>query len=277
MVLPVFGIRHLRPLASPSASTSRSISVPGSASASASVSSSVLKAATFVVSDAAATVVAPPPKASAIPHGHCHVEHSLYHGFSIRSFRHPPSPHRPLQARGKKTTTTIKLSDLPQGLIQLKAASPLPTSSSVSSPHDESTEALPLPLPPLTQDPPSYPTVLLQARQNMLKFDDCVLLTRVGGFYELYFEHAEEYGPLLNIKVANKKTNAGLVPMVCLLMPSFSSSGSISHHHHPSYRQVSPSSSSIVSSKFSFKISAAMSRSLRSIQTLPRQRSDQVG
>jgi DNA mismatch repair ATPase MutS len=48
----------------------------------------------------------------------------------------------------------------------------------------------------------------------MQKFENCVLLTRVGGFYELYFEHAEEYGPLLNLKVAQKKTNAGPVPMV---------------------------------------------------------------
>ena len=47
----------------------------------------------------------------------------------------------------------------------------------------------------------------------MQKFDKCVLLTRVGGFYELYFEHAEKYGPLLNIKVAQKKTSAGSVPM----------------------------------------------------------------
>jgi DNA mismatch repair ATPase MutS len=54
----------------------------------------------------------------------------------------------------------------------------------------------------------------------MLKFDNCVLLTRVGGFYELYFEHAEEYGPLLNIKVANKRTNAGFVSMVSSLLPS---------------------------------------------------------
>ncbi|KAI1072615.1 hypothetical protein LB507_003143 [Fusarium sp. FIESC RH6] len=38
-------------------------------------------------------------------------------------------------------------------------------------------------------------------------------MLKVGGFYELYFEHAEEYGPLLNIKVASKKTNAGLVSM----------------------------------------------------------------
>ncbi|KAF5020550.1 hypothetical protein F66182_7414 [Fusarium sp. NRRL 66182] len=102
-----------------------------------------------------------------------------------------------------------------------KPSSPLPTSSSASSPQDDPTEPRDkdadadtlTPLPPLPQDPPAYPTVVLQARQNMLKFDNCVLLTRVGGFYELYFEHAEEYGPLLNIKVGSKKTSAGPVPM----------------------------------------------------------------
>jgi hypothetical protein len=94
--------------------------------------------------------------------------------------------------RGKKTKTTVSLADLPQGVIQ-----------SPDLPQDE------------VKDEPSYPTVVLQARRNMQKFDNCVLLTRVGGFYELYFEHAEEYGPLLNIKVATKKTNAGSVPMVC--------------------------------------------------------------
>jgi len=46
--------------------------------------------------------------------------------------------------------------------------------------------------------------VLKQARSNMLKFENCVLLTRVGGFYELYFEHADEIGPLLNLRVADK-------------------------------------------------------------------------
>jgi DNA mismatch repair ATPase MutS len=67
---------------------------------------------------------------------------------------------------------------------------------------------------PEEESGPAYPTVVLQARNNMNKFDNCVLLTRVGGFYELYFEHAEEYGPLLNLKVAQKKTSAGPVPMV---------------------------------------------------------------
>jgi DNA mismatch repair ATPase MutS len=41
----------------------------------------------------------------------------------------------------------------------------------------------------------------------MQKFENCVLLTRVGGFYELYFEHAEQFGPLMNLKVGQKKTN----------------------------------------------------------------------
>ena len=102
----------------------------------------------------------------------------------------PLSPHG--QRRGKKTKTTVKLSDLPQGA--------LPST----------------PVPPLEEpaDQPTYPTVVLQARQNMRKFDNCVLLTRVGGFYELYFEHAEDFGPPLNLKVASKKTSAGPVPMV---------------------------------------------------------------
>ncbi len=93
------------------------------------------------------------------------------------------------QHRGKKTKASIKLDDLPQGLIPLE---PLP----------------------LEDDAPAYPTVVRQARINMQKFENCVLLTRVGGFYELYFEHADEFAPLLNIKPAKKPTNAGYVPMV---------------------------------------------------------------
>lgn len=92
------------------------------------------------------------------------------------------------QIRGKKTKTVVTLNDLPQGAIH---AEPLPAEEAA----------------------PAYPTVVLQARRNMQKFDNCVLLTRVGGFYELYFAHAEEYGPLLNLKVAQKKTSAGPVPM----------------------------------------------------------------
>ncbi|KAM0252299.1 hypothetical protein ACHAQJ_007791 [Trichoderma viride] len=101
------------------------------------------------------------------------------------------TPH--LEAAVKRSRTTVKLSDLPQGKI---LADPLP----------------PFPLEE-EQHVPAYPAVVSQVRRNMNKFERCVLLTRVGGFYELYFEHAEEYAPLLNLKLASKKTNAGPVPM----------------------------------------------------------------
>ncbi|KAI0594459.1 muts domain V-domain-containing protein [Biscogniauxia sp. FL1348] len=96
-----------------------------------------------------------------------------------------------IQTRGKKTKSSVSLKELPQGALEFT------------------------PLPEFDEDAggPAYPTVVLQARRNMQKFEKCVLLTRVGGFYELYFEQAEEYAPLLNLKLAQKKTNAGPVPM----------------------------------------------------------------
>ncbi|POS76928.1 MutS domain V [Diaporthe helianthi] len=113
-----------------------------------------------------------------------------------RDFPHAHAhAHAHLQIRGKRTRTVVSLEDLPQGLVR---ADSLPVSP--ADEHEAPTA-------------PSYPTVVLQARRNMQKFDNCVLLTRVGGFYELYFEHADEYGPLLNLKVAQKKTAAGPVPM----------------------------------------------------------------
>lgn len=99
-------------------------------------------------------------------------------------------PFSPCSSRSAKTKTTVKIRDLPQG----KLVAP-------SAPVEE-----------LDNDGPSYPTVMQQAWNNMRKFENCVLLTRVGGFYEFYFEHAEEYGPLLNLKVAKKgKNNVSMV------------------------------------------------------------------
>ncbi|KAI1872891.1 uncharacterized protein JN550_003765 [Neoarthrinium moseri] len=130
----------------------------------------------------------------------------------LRSHHHH---HRPLsrqdgwhfqprqQVRGKKTKTTVNLADLPQGPIK-PPAPPSPSQQDDGAGPAAAAEE---------DEGPAYPTVLQQARRNMAKFENCVLLTRVGGFYELYFEHAEDYGPLLNLKVASKKTNAGPVPM----------------------------------------------------------------
>ncbi|PBP19244.1 MutS2 protein [Diplocarpon rosae] len=118
--------------------------------------------------------------------------------FSVSAHPFPPVPLHPhhhdarrVANRGKKTKASITLDDLPQGVIPLD---PLE----------------------LEQDaPPTYSTVVQQARTNIRKFENCVLLTRVGGFYELYFEHAEEFAPLLNIKLARRPTRSGapVVPM----------------------------------------------------------------
>ncbi|KAL4969299.1 mismatch repair ATPase MSH1 [Aspergillus stella-maris] len=93
------------------------------------------------------------------------------------------------QRRSAKTKSTLKLKDLPQGAVKLESYQDV------------------------VEEGPRYPTVVQGHRNNMQKFKDCVILTRVGGFYELYFEQAEEFAPLLNIKLASKKTSAGPVPM----------------------------------------------------------------
>lgn len=104
----------------------------------------------------------------------------------------------PTVKRTRKTkakTETIRFdTSLPQGLL-----------SNEASPLEDLEDAV-----TISQ---AYPTVVQQARNNMRKFEHCVLLTRVGSFYELYFEHAEQYGPLLGLKVGSKKTSAGPVPM----------------------------------------------------------------
>jgi len=95
--------------------------------------------------------------------------------------------HHGIATKAKKTT--VKFADLPQGVIPL-------------DPFDEDKTAA-----------GGYPTVIQQAANNMRKFEHCVVLTRVGNFYELYLDQATEFGPLLNIKVGSKKTNAGPVAM----------------------------------------------------------------
>ena len=65
-------------------------------------------------------------------------------------------------SRGAKTKTTKKLKELHQGVI---AAEPLPELESDNAPQ--------------------YPTVVQGAKNNMIKFSNCVLITRVGNFYEV--------------------------------------------------------------------------------------------
>ncbi len=66
------------------------------------------------------------------------------------------------QCRGAKTRATYQFSELPERSLE--------TIESLSEVEDVG---------------PAYPTVVLQARNNMQKYENCVLLTRVGSFYEV--------------------------------------------------------------------------------------------
>ncbi|KAF9068002.1 muts domain V-domain-containing protein [Rhodocollybia butyracea] len=52
-----------------------------------------------------------------------------------------------------------------------------------------------------------------EIRENLSKFPHCLLLTRVGNFYESYFDQAIEISKILNIKLASRKWGGGRVPM----------------------------------------------------------------
>ncbi|KAG5439877.1 hypothetical protein PCANB_000159 [Pneumocystis canis] len=68
-------------------------------------------------------------------------------------------------------------------------------------------------LPQINIEGPIYTQLLDEVLYNQKKYENCVLLTRVGGFYELYFSQAEKYAPLLHLKLTRKDTKAGPVPM----------------------------------------------------------------
>jgi hypothetical protein len=72
-----------------------------------------------------------------------------------------PLWHKQSQRRGAKRKSTLVVNDLPQGALERTA------------------------LPPQDDTEPEYPPLLQQVRNNMLKFSHCVLVTRVGGFYEV--------------------------------------------------------------------------------------------
>ncbi|KIK71237.1 hypothetical protein GYMLUDRAFT_66444 [Collybiopsis luxurians FD-317 M1] len=51
------------------------------------------------------------------------------------------------------------------------------------------------------------------SKDNLSKFPHCLLLTRVGNFYESYFDQATEIARLLNIKLTSRRWGGGRVPM----------------------------------------------------------------
>lgn len=58
-----------------------------------------------------------------------------------------------------------------------------------------------------------WPPLALGVLENMRSFPQCILLTRVGGFYESYFEQAPQVARMLNIKLASRKWAGQSIPM----------------------------------------------------------------
>lgn len=108
-----------------------------------------------------------------------------------------PSELPPLQGRvpgrGLKSKATLRLEDLPQGAI-----------TSVAPPVEED------------DDHPKYPTVVQQAKNNMRKFDNCILLTRVGGFYEACSAMGSQETLPLTIYSAVLRTRGNIWPLTQL-------------------------------------------------------------
>ncbi|KAJ1830628.1 MutS protein 1 [Coemansia sp. RSA 2711] len=57
----------------------------------------------------------------------------------------------------------------------------------------------------------SASSVLSTVREYRQKYPECTLLVRVGDFYELYYEQADDVGSLLGLQVVDKKFKGGTV------------------------------------------------------------------
>ncbi|QLL32787.1 hypothetical protein HG536_0D03090 [Torulaspora globosa] len=64
----------------------------------------------------------------------------------------------------------------------------------------------------IEQPKATLPPSLQYVRDLMDHYKDHVVLTQMGSFYELYFEHASQYGPQLNLSLTEKSYFCGKVP-----------------------------------------------------------------
>ena len=97
----------------------------------------------------------------------------LQHG--VQTWKGSPKPSNESIRRGIKSQTTVSLHEL---------QSELPANSNGVSSGDSNGK--------------TYPTVVLQARRNMEKYENCVLLTRVGSFYEVHCFHTLKRSSLMH-------------------------------------------------------------------------------
>lgn len=64
------------------------------------------------------------------------------------------------------------------------------------------------PLPPSDKDELRQESLIDMVKNVMRRFPDCIVLTKVGKFYELYDTHAKKYAPKLGLRIAGKGKDA---------------------------------------------------------------------
>lgn len=90
------------------------------------------------------------------------------------------------------TSSHVRLDDLPEAVPKAQTQKVAPLSADASD---------------------GWPPLAQCVRENMRAFPGCMLLTRVGGFYESYFDQAPMLANKISIKLAARRWNNQAVPM----------------------------------------------------------------
>ncbi|KAF5312677.1 hypothetical protein D9619_003049 [Psilocybe cf. subviscida] len=138
---------------------------------------------------------------------------------SVHDTNHSEHKEGPVKAK-KSRKTSKKLSDLPVSFSQLATNEPLVSTTNDSETRTVANDTSVLhssALPDIVEYNPVSKVVkrstLQQVEENLKRFPHCLLLTRVGQFYESYFGQAQEIAELLNIKLASKKWGGERIAM----------------------------------------------------------------
>ncbi|KAG8894833.1 DNA mismatch repair ATPase msh1, partial [Tulasnella sp. 417] len=126
------------------------------------------------------------------------------------------SPNHPL----RKTRVKKRFSDLPIALNG-KGGAAAPLDPDWRQTTKKSASLVPTLIPSVVNTSPTAPTgsslpttqLAVDIIENLAKFPHCILLTRVGNFYESYFDQAIEVAQLLTIKLTTRLWGGGRVPM----------------------------------------------------------------
>ena len=132
------------------------------------------------------------------------------HRASCRVLRpRPQLAHQAVRHRSAGRKTTVAYEDLSDSIAGAIPLPPIQDNSVIRRTRKKKTAS-----PSSAEDePPKWPPLAQAVLADMDKFPDCILLTKVGGFYESYFHQAPQLASMLGIKLANRRWAGQDVPM----------------------------------------------------------------